>query len=75
MWLDGSTEENKARKRKIGLVTEILPSMAFNLLDGRIISFDESAELTQESIAAFAADFLDGKLKSTGKKPTWKVDP
>mmetsp|Transcript_25797 Transcript_25797/g.25340 ORF Transcript_25797/g.25340 Transcript_25797/m.25340 type:complete len:275 (-) Transcript_25797:66-890(-) len=73
VWLDGTEEVNKQRKRKIGLVTEILPSLAFNLADGRIYPYLEGKPITRESIAEFVTEFLENK-HSVKNVPDYKPD-
>jgi len=74
VWMDGSSPTNKARKKDLGLTTEILPSLAFNLNDKRIFPFDENKPLTKDSVARFVQDFLENKLVP-GTKKTTQADP
>lgn len=65
---------NKQRKRKLGLVTEILPAMSFNLLDERIIPFDEGKDITFDNISLYVSEFLENKLESIRNKPKRSTD-
>lgn len=67
VWMDGNDPVIMQRKRKLGLITKILPSLAYNLLDDRIIPYPESQPITENGIRSFVVDFLDNKLKSVSK--------
>lgn len=60
-WADGTSEEYLLKRRKLGLVTEILPSIAFNLGTKDIYPYPESEEITEEKLEKFVQGFLDGK--------------
>jgi hypothetical protein len=74
-WLDGTESTNRKRKRALGLVTEKLPGVAFNLLDARTVPFDEATELSKENLISFVHDFLDHKLESRNNPAVHTVDP
>ena len=75
VWLDGTEETNRKRKRALGLVTENLPGVAFNLLDARTVPFDEATELNKENLISFVYDFLDHKLGSKNNPAVHSIDP
>mmetsp|Transcript_14439 Transcript_14439/g.14484 ORF Transcript_14439/g.14484 Transcript_14439/m.14484 type:complete len:349 (+) Transcript_14439:603-1649(+) len=64
VWMDGTDPMIKQRKKKLGLVTEILPSMAFNVLDDRILPYKEGQPITESSIRLFVSDFIENRLSS-----------
>ena len=72
VWMDGTTETSKEKRKTVGLVTENLPAMAFNLLDGRVFPYDESKNITLKGIKYFCANFLENKLKQGVKKTGFK---
>jgi hypothetical protein len=72
VWMEGTTEVSKEKRKSVGLVTEKLPAMAFNLLDGRVFPFDESKNITLKAIKHFCANFLENKLKQGVKTPGFK---
>ena len=67
-WMDGADPANAERKRAIGLVNDVLPALAFNMVDGRLFPFDDTKEITIHSIQMFIRDFLMNKLKSGPNK-------
>ena len=68
VWMDGATPANAEKRRSVGLVNDILPAMAFNLLDGRLFPYDDTKEITIPGIRVFIRDFLQNKLKSGPNK-------
>ena len=68
VWMDGNKPISQEKRKSIGLVTNKLPAMGFNLLDGRVFPFDENKEITLKSIQHFCANFLENKLKEGPKK-------
>jgi len=68
-WMD-CTEPIKAKKQALGLVTEILPAVAFNLLEDRQIAFDEGKVLNEQNLKEFVQNFLENKVSQFINKPT-----
>lgn len=64
VWVDGTTDLNKKRRKALGLVTEILPSVAFNLLENRVLPFNESKPLNYKTLMDFIDEFLRNQAKS-----------
>lgn len=73
-WMD-CTEPIKAKKQALGLVTEILPAVAFNLLEDRQIAFDEGKVLNEQNLKEFVQNFLENKVSQFINKPTHQIDP
>ena len=68
-WMDCTEEHIKAKKQALGLVTEILPAVAFNLLEDRQIAFDEGKVLTEQALKEFVQNFLENKVSQFINKP------
>lgn len=74
VYLDGNEPVNIQRRRKLGLITDMLPSLAFNLADGRVYPHDESKEITKESILSFVTEFLEHKEQKGTIVSNYKQD-
>ena len=61
MWLDATNPEYIKKKKALGLVTEILPSFAFNSRNRANYPYPEGNEVNESSVSQFAQAFLDGK--------------
>ncbi|OMJ95175.1 hypothetical protein SteCoe_1551 [Stentor coeruleus] len=68
LWMDGKQPNNAEKKRAVGIITDKLPALAFNLLDGRVFPFDETKEITKKSISIFIENFRNNKLESGAHK-------
>lgn len=68
LWMDGKQPGNVEKKRAVGIITDKLPALAFNLLDGRVFPFDENKEITKKSIGIFIENFRNNKLESGAHK-------
>lgn len=75
VWMDGNKPISQGKRKSVGLVTDNLPAMAFNLLDGRVFPFDENKEITLKSIQHFCVNFLENKLKEGPKKTSKGRNP
>ncbi|OMJ91361.1 hypothetical protein SteCoe_6157 [Stentor coeruleus] len=60
-WLDASKPENLEKRRRLGLVTEILPGIAFNSRNQIAYSFPEGMEFIEKNIDNFVQGYIDGK--------------
>jgi Thioredoxin-like domain len=61
VWVDGTKPDVIIKRKKLGLVSDKLPSVAFNLGSYDISPFPESKEITEERLDYFVKSFLDGK--------------
>jgi len=64
VYADGVAFEEQMRPLGLYGGKERLPSIAFNLKDGRQLPFPEELAINHETIGQFVADFLSGKLNS-----------
>lgn len=69
VWVDGTDPIMKQKKRALGLVTEILPAVAFNLLEDRTLPFDEAKPLTYDNLLGFVRDYVEHRVVSRRNKP------
>jgi hypothetical protein len=74
-WLDATVEHVKEKKRALGLFTEILPAVAFNLMENRQIAFDEGKPVNYQNLKEFVQNFLEDKVGNFRNKPQHNVDP
>lgn len=60
-WLDASKPDYIEKRRRLGLVTEILPSLAFNSRNQISYPFPEGMEFNEKNIDNFVQGYIDGK--------------
>ncbi|OMJ85946.1 hypothetical protein SteCoe_12649 [Stentor coeruleus] len=60
-WLDATKPDYIEKRRRLGLVTEILPSIAFNVRNQIIYPYPEGMEFIEKNIDTFAQGYIDGK--------------
>ena len=60
-WVDGTSPDYVLKRRKLGLVTDFLPGIAFNLGSREIYPYSESKSITEENLDKFVQGFIDGK--------------
>ena len=61
VWLNGTNPEYIEKKKRLGLITEILPSIAFNSRNSVNYPFPEGKEINEANLDAFVQDYLDKK--------------
>ena len=73
--MDGAKPENNEKKKSVGILTDVLPAMAFNLIDTRVFPFDYTKEINSENLKKFIFDFLNNKLKPGAKQTMRQQNP
>lgn len=69
VWVDGTSADYVLKRRKLGLVGNSLPGIAFNLGIEEIYPFAEDKRITEDNLEPFIQGFLDGeKYSDQGKK-------
>jgi len=74
-YMDINTLGVAAKKKMLGLVTEILPSVAFNLAENRQLAFDESSPVNFQNLNIFINDFKQDRVGSFVNKSMHPIDP
>lgn len=63
-WLNGTNPDYVAKRKKLGLGTEIFPALAFNSKNSVNYPMAEGSEVSEKSIDSFVQGYLDGKKTS-----------
>lgn len=66
VWMDGV--EQKKNMKGLGLLENVLPSIAFNLNENRQLSYDQKLPITRDNLHAFVQAFLEGKRDALNSK-------
>lgn len=74
-WMDTQDPMVAAKKSSIGLVTEILPAIAFNLQEDRQLAFDEGKPITYDNLMIFVQDFKENRVGQFINKASHSIDP
>ena len=61
VWADGTSAEYILKRRKLGLVSDNLPGIAFNLVTRNIYPYPEDLEITESNLDGFINDFIEGR--------------
>jgi hypothetical protein len=68
VWMDGKDLSIKNRMKSLGLLEDKLPSIAFNLLEARQLSFDQRLPVTRDNVHAFVQSYVEGKRDTLNSK-------